>query len=139
MFPFDAEVLASSYALYNAAVWPAQVFALALALTAVWLTLSPRRWGGRAIGTILAAGWLWCGFVFFLQHFARLDFMAPVYGWAFVVQAMLLLWALVRRPLRLCASRATLCAGRRLHARLRATDAFRREHFQRRHDHQRHG
>lgn len=98
MFPFDAEVLASSYALYNAAIWPAQIFALALALAAVWLTVSPRRGSGRAVGALLAAGWLWCGFVFFQRHLAQLDFMAPVYGWAFVAQAALLLWALVWRP-----------------------------------------
>jgi hypothetical protein len=98
MFPFDAEVLASSYALYNAAVWPAQVFALALALAAVWLSVSPRRGGLRIIGAVLAAGWLWCGLVFFPRYLAQLDFMAPVYGWVFAAQAALLSWALVWRP-----------------------------------------
>ncbi|MGF1629949.1 MAG: DUF6064 family protein [Kiloniellaceae bacterium] len=112
MFPFDAEVLASSYALYNAAIWPAQVFALAIALAAVWLTVSPRRGGGRAVGALLAAGWLWCGLVFFQQHLAQLDFMAPIYGWAFVAQAGLLLWALVWRPpaLRAVTSIASMTA-----------------------------
>lgn len=97
MFPFDAEVLASSHALYNAAIWPAQVVALAAALAALWLAISPQPWRGRALGAILAAGWLWCGAVFFLGHMARLDFMAPVYGWAFIAEAVLLLWALVLR------------------------------------------
>jgi len=100
MFPFDAEALDSSYALYNAAVWPAQAVALALALIAVWLSVWPRRGAGRAVGVLLAAGWLWCGLVFFPRYLAQLDFMAPVYGWAFVTQAGLLLWALVWRPLR---------------------------------------
>ena len=100
MFPFDAEVLTSFYGRYNADVWPAQVFALGLALAAVWLSLSPRRFGARAIGALLAAGWLWCGLVFFPRHFAQYDFMAPVYGWAFVIQAAVLLWLLVwqQRP-----------------------------------------
>lgn len=97
MFPFDAEVLTSFYGRYNAEVWPAPVFALVLALAAVWLSLSPRRFGGRVIGVVLAAGWLWCGLVFFPQHLAQYDFMAPVYGWAFVIQAAVLLWALVWR------------------------------------------
>jgi len=100
MFPFDVEVLDSSYALYNAAVWPAQAVALALALIAVWLSVWPRRGAGRAVGVLLAAGWLWCGLVFFPRYLAQLDFMAPVYGWAFVAQAGLLLWALVWRPPR---------------------------------------
>jgi len=78
MFPFDAEVLASSHALYNAAVWPAQVVALAAALAAVWLAVSPQPWRGRALGAILAAGWLWGGAVFFLGHVASLDFLHHV-------------------------------------------------------------
>lgn len=97
MFPFDAEVLASAYAHYNAAIWPAQPFALALALTALWLAVAPRRGGARILGTILAAGWAWCGLVFFLQHFAALDFMAPVYAGAFLLQGALLLYVLLWR------------------------------------------
>jgi len=97
MFPFDAEVLASSYAQYNAAVWPAQAVALVLALAALWLAVEPRPWGGRAIGALLAAAWLWCGLVFHLVHFAQLDFMAPVYGWAFVLEAVLLLAVMTLR------------------------------------------
>lgn len=97
MFPFDAEVLTAFYGRYNADVWPAQAAALALALAAVWLSLSPRRFGARAIGVILAAGWLWCGLVFFRQHFAQYDFLAPVYGGAFVIEAGVLLWLLVWR------------------------------------------
>lgn len=96
MFPFDAEVLASLYGRYNAEVWPAQVFALGLALAAVWLAASPRSWSGPAVAAILAAGWAWCGLAFFLQHFVRFDFMAPVYGVAFLLQALLVLWCLAR-------------------------------------------
>lgn len=98
MFPFDAEVLASSYRLYNSALWPAQAVALAVALAALWLCVSPGRHGARLLGGVLAAAWLWCGAVFFLGHMASLDFLAPVYGWAFVAEAALLLWLLVWRP-----------------------------------------
>ena len=97
MFPFDAEVLASLYTQYNTAVWPAQVIALAAALAVVWLAVSPQPWSGRVLGAILAAGWLWCGTVFFLGYMASLDFMAPIYGWAFIAEAVLLLWVLVWR------------------------------------------
>jgi len=98
MFPFDAEVMAATYARYNAAVWPAQPVALLLALAALWLVVAPRAWSGRAVGAILAAGWLWCGLVFFPRHWAPLDFMAPVYAAAFLVQAVLLVLFLVWRP-----------------------------------------
>ncbi len=99
MFPYDAEVLALTYAQYNAAVWPAQAVALLLALAALGLCAWPRRGGDHAVGAILVAAWLWCGLVFFLRAMAPLDFMAPVYGWIFVFQAALLAWALVRRRL----------------------------------------
>jgi hypothetical protein len=102
MFPFDAEVLAASYAIYNEAVWPAQPVALALALAALWLAVAPRAGGARLTGAVLAAGWLWCGIVFHLRHFVDLDFMAPVYGWVFILQAALLVWAMVWRGVPLC-------------------------------------
>src|SRR3546814_16601196 len=57
----------------------------------------------RAFGVILAAGWLWCGLVFFLSHWAQLDFMAPVYGGAFLLQAALLLFAPTLRRRAFCA------------------------------------
>jgi len=37
MLPFTADVLFSSFALYNKALWPAQILAFALALAAVLL------------------------------------------------------------------------------------------------------
>lgn len=98
MFPFDAEVMAATYARYNAAVWPAQPVALLLALAALWLVVAPRAWSGRAVGAILASGWLWCGLVFFPRHWGPLDFLAPVYAGAFLLQALLLLLLLVWRP-----------------------------------------
>lgn len=97
MFPYDAEVLASSYAQYNTAIWPAQAVALVLALAILWLAAAPRPWSGRVIGGLLICAWLWCGGVYFFQHFARYDFLAPVYGWAFLVEAALLSWGLLWR------------------------------------------
>ena len=101
MFPYDGEVLASIQAHYNAAIWPAQAVALALALVALWLAVPPRRGSGRLIGCLLAAAWLWCGLVYFLQHVAPYDFMAPIYGWLFIAEALLLVWLLVWRDIPL--------------------------------------
>lgn len=95
MFPYDAEVLAATYAQYNDAVWPAQPVALVLALVALGLCWRPLPGGDRAVGVLLLAAWLWCGLVFFPRYLAPLDFMAPAYGWAFVFQAALLAWVLV--------------------------------------------
>lgn len=91
-------MLASAYAQYNAAVWPAQAAGLALALFALWFA---GRGKARLVGVILAAAWLWCGLVFFRGFFAAYDFMAPVYAWVFVAEAALLLWGFAWRPLPL--------------------------------------
>lgn len=96
MLPFTADILFSSFAQYNRALWPLPVLAPLLCLGAIVLTLWPVRWSGPAIGLLLAAAWLWTGIGYHFLHFARLDFAAPLYGAAFVVQGLLLVWAVIR-------------------------------------------
>jgi len=92
MLPFTADVLFSSFAQYNNALWPAQILAFALALAAVLLTLRPVRGGDRAIAALLGAAWAWVGVRYHLMHVATLDFAAPIYGAFFVLEALLLAW-----------------------------------------------
>jgi hypothetical protein len=99
MLPFTADILFSSIAQYNRALWPMPPIALLLGLGVVLLTLRPVRDGNRLIGALLAASWLWIGIGWQLLHFARLDFAAPLYGALFVVEGLLLLWIAIRgRP-----------------------------------------
>jgi hypothetical protein len=91
MLPFTAEILFSSFEQYNRALWPLPILAPTLALALVFLTLRPVRHGDRAIGALVALGWLWVGLGYFLLHFAALDFSAPIYGAFFVLQALLLI------------------------------------------------
>ena len=63
----------------------------------LWLAVAPRPWSARAVGVLLAGGWAWCAAVFFLRHWAGLDFMAPIYAGGFLLQTGLLLHALVWR------------------------------------------
>jgi Family of unknown function (DUF6064) len=96
MLPFTAEILFSSVAQYNRALWPLPALALLLCLGGIALALRPIRSSGPAIGVLLAAAWLWTGVGWHLLHFARLDFAAPIYGAFFVLQGLLLVWAVVR-------------------------------------------
>jgi hypothetical protein len=96
MLPFTADVLFSSFAQYHQALWPLPPIALLLGLGMVLLTLRPVRDGNRLIGGLLAAAWLWIGIGYYLLHFARLDFAAPLYGALFVLQGLLLLWVAMR-------------------------------------------
>lgn len=91
--PYSAEVLYSFLAGYNAALWPLQLLAYALALAALLLAWKPRRWSGRATSVALAAGWAACGFVFHLEHFLPINFFAGYFVPVFLLQALLLFWS----------------------------------------------
>jgi len=96
MLPYTAEILFSSLAQYNAALWPLPAAALVLALGAILLALRPMPGGDRIIAAILAAGWLGTGIGYHLLFFSRLDFAAPLYGALFVVEGVLWLWGASR-------------------------------------------
>jgi Family of unknown function (DUF6064) len=97
MLPFTAEILFSSFEHYNRALWPLPIIAPALALAILALALRSVRHGDRAIGALLGLAWLWVGFGYFILHFAAFDFIAPIYGAFFVLQALLLNWSAVVR------------------------------------------
>jgi len=100
MLPYTAEILFASFGQYNAGLWPLPLLALVLALAAILLTLRRVPGGSRMVAVILAAGWLWTGIGYHMLHFARLNFMAPLYGALFVLEGLLLLWAARRaRPI----------------------------------------
>ena len=92
MLSYTVEVLQSLLAYYNQALWPGHLLAVALVLLALLLVAFPQRWGGRAIAAVLAAGWLWVGWVYYIERLGRIDFSAPLYGAAFLLQGLLLLW-----------------------------------------------
>jgi hypothetical protein len=99
MLPYTAETLFASFAQYNTGLWPLPPMALLLALGAIVLTLRPVPGRSRIVAAILAAAWLWTGIGYHMLHFARFDFVAPVYGALFVVEGLLLLSAAPRgRP-----------------------------------------
>lgn len=90
-------MLSSVFASYNRAVWPAQLLAYGLALSLLWFAARSRGAGSRLPGIALAAAWAWTGAVFHGRYFAEINFMAPVYGALFLLQALLLAWAGVLR------------------------------------------
>jgi len=94
MLPFDAEVLASLYEQANRAIWPGQLLVLALGLGVIVFACRPVAGSKRAIGWVLAAGWAWTGAVFHLTYFAPLNFAAPIYGWLFIIEAVLVAWTM---------------------------------------------
>jgi hypothetical protein len=97
--PFTPEVFFANFAQYNAAIWPAQTVAYALGLAAILLLLRPAAWSSTLIALILAATWLWIGVAYHLDHFARINFAAPLFGLFFIAEGLLLAWSGVTRRL----------------------------------------
>ena len=92
--PYSVEVLFASMAEYNRLWFPEALVAPLLMLIALTLALRPLsgREGAsaRLVGALLAAAWAWVGWAYLSRHMALLDFLAPVYGGAWLLQGALL-------------------------------------------------
>jgi hypothetical protein len=81
------------FELYNAAIWPAQIAALALG---GGIFLLVRRGGaarGRLGSAALAACWLWTAIAFHASRYATINWAAVYFAWAFGIEAALLILA----------------------------------------------
>ncbi|HYG91711.1 MAG TPA: DUF6064 family protein [Azospirillum sp.] len=78
------------FELYNAAIWPGQMLAMALGLAVVVLLGARRPWRGRAVSAILAACWLWVAWGFLFTRYATINWTAVYMAAAFAVEALLL-------------------------------------------------
>ncbi|MGE5275468.1 MAG: DUF6064 family protein [Acidobacteriota bacterium] len=78
------------FELYNAAIWPAQIVALALAAGIAALARRGGAARGRLIAAALAACWLWTGIAFQANRYATINFAAAYFAWAFGIEASLL-------------------------------------------------
>jgi hypothetical protein len=85
------------FELYNEAVWPGQLLALALGLGLVALVARGGPARSRGIGAVLAGCWLWSGVAFLALRYARINFAATYFAWAFAAEAALLLGTAVVR------------------------------------------
>ena len=77
------------FELYNLAIWPAQLVAVALGV--LILALLP-VWKGRVVATILAACWLWVAWAYFLERYDTINWAASYFALGFAIVALLLLW-----------------------------------------------
>lgn len=98
--PFTVEQFFGVFQAYNSAVWPAQVFLLALAaLTVVFIALR-RSWSGVAVSAILAVLWIWLGAAYHWAFFARINPVAYGFGALSIVGGLMFAWhGVIRRRL----------------------------------------
>jgi hypothetical protein len=92
MLPFTADTLFATFAQQNRELWPAPLLVPILGAAALLLTVRPAPGSDRAITALLAAAWLWTGMGWHLLRFAPINFAAPAYGIAFVVEGAMLAW-----------------------------------------------
>lgn len=92
--PYSVEVFFTLMAQYNGANFPAGplgvVLALALLLLVVQPHLLPIAGRDRMIAVLLSAAWIWVGMLHQLDMMATLNFMAPYYGFAWIVGGLLI-------------------------------------------------
>jgi hypothetical protein len=94
---FSPQTYYRLFELYNAAIWPAQVVAIALGLAVLFLGRRPGASRGRWIAAILAGCWLWVAIAFHANRYATINWAAVDFAWGFGFEAALLLWTGVLR------------------------------------------
>ncbi len=89
---FSARTYYRLMELYNAAIWPGQLIAVAAGL----MLLACAWQGGvrrtRIVAVILAACWLWVASAFHGARYASINSAADYFAIGFVIQSVLLLW-----------------------------------------------
>ena len=99
---FSAHTYYRLFELYNLAVWPWQIVALALGVGVLALWLRGGSWRGRAIAAILAICWLWVAWAYLLVRYDTINWAASYFAIGFMIEAALLVWSgLIRDGVRL--------------------------------------
>lgn len=102
MLPYTAETLFTLFDEYNSAIRPVPALALFVAASIIMLVIRARQDRTQLVLALLAGGWLWTGAAYHLNYFADINFAAPAYGGAFILQSVLLVWTgIYRRRLEL--------------------------------------
>lgn len=92
--PFSADVYFRLLERISETWWPLHLVSLALGAAALMLALFVRKYEQRArlVCLLIAPVWAFVAMVFFIQHYAQLNWAGNYVGYAFLAQAILLLW-----------------------------------------------
>jgi hypothetical protein len=89
MIPFTVDQFLSVFERYNVAVWPAQLFLLAMGILAICLALQRKADFSRGVTIILSMFWIWMGLVYHLLFFSPIDRAALIFAAFFILQGIL--------------------------------------------------
>jgi len=79
------------FQLYNTAIWPLQLAGIAMGLAILALLMRPWRHRERIVAGLLAIAWLWVAWAFLYERYSQINWVAPWFAAAFVLQALLLI------------------------------------------------
>jgi hypothetical protein len=99
------------FELYNAGIWPAQLFAVLAGIAILALAWRGTGTALRITAAVLAAGWFWVGYVFLFQHYATINWAAAYAAISFVAQGLGLMALAVLWRAPDCADRLRWGAG----------------------------
>jgi hypothetical protein len=81
------------FELYNQAVWPAHLLALAGGAAIFVAGWRGPPWAGRLIAAVLVAAWAWVAWAYLITRYDDINWAARYYAIAFAAQAVLLAWS----------------------------------------------
>lgn len=87
--PFTVDQFLGVFRDYNISIWPIQIAAYILGISAAVLAFSDKEKKDRIISFILSILWLWNGVVYHLINFSRINKLAYLFGILFLVQGFL--------------------------------------------------
>lgn len=90
--PFTADEFMEVFKTYNTSVWPFQLFMNVLAIAAVFFAYRQSAHSNKIVISILAFFWVWMGLVYHIGFFSAINKAAFVFGAAFVLQGILLVY-----------------------------------------------
>lgn len=98
--PFTTEQFLEVFKTYNQNVSPIQFLFYLPAVAAIWLSWRKIRYSGIVIVCILSFLFAWTGIVYHIMHFTAINPAAYVFGAAFILQSLLVLYyGLLKRRL----------------------------------------
>jgi len=96
--PFTIDQFLSVFQSYNLAIWPMQVIAYLLGITAVYLVVKKTGLSDKIISGVLSFTWIWVGAVYHITYFSTINKAAYLFGVLFIIQGILFLAYGVLKP-----------------------------------------
>lgn len=89
---FSATTYFRQFELYNHAIWPLHLLAVAFSFVIIYALWKKPRRAARLVAALLVVSWLWVAWAFLYQRFNQIHIVANWYALGFVLQAGLLAW-----------------------------------------------